>query len=46
MLIGLTDLAKVIENCDKSKITKHLNFPICFCQRETIYKFDKFDIDF
>ena len=23
------------ENRDKSKITKHLIFPICFCQRET-----------
>ena len=48
MLIGLTDLVKkkVIENRDKSKITKHLIFHICFCQRETIYKFDEFEIDF
>ena len=48
MLIGLTDLAlkKVVENRDKSKITKHLIFPICLCQRETINKFDKFEIDF
>ena len=50
MLIGLPDLAKkFIENRDKSKITKHLIFPI-FRQRETIYiffyKFDKFEIDF
>ena len=29
----------VIENCDKSKITKYLIFPICFCQRETFYIF-------
>ena len=28
-----------IENRDKSKITKHLIFPICFRQRETIYIF-------
>ena len=30
---------KIIENRDKSKITKHLIFPICFCQRETIFIF-------
>ena len=28
---------KIIENRDKSKITKHLIFPICFCQRELIF---------
>ena len=34
MPIGLLDLAKEknIKNRDKSKITKHLIFPICFCQ--------------
>ena len=40
---------KIIENCDKLKITKHLIFSICFSQRETnfiFYKFDKFEIDF
>ena len=41
---------KIIENRDESKITKHLIFPICFCQKETIFifffKFDKFEIDF
>ena len=40
---------KINENRDKSKITKDLILPICFCQRETIfifYKFDKFEIDF
>ena len=43
MPICLPDLAnKSIENCDKSNITKHLIFPICFCQRETIYNFYKF----
>ena len=35
---------KVIENRDKSKITKYLIFPICFYHRETFnnffYKFD------
>ena len=49
MLICLTDLSKenyYIENRDKSKITKHLIFPICFCQREKLYKFDKLEIDF
>ena len=30
---------KIIENRDKSKITKHLIFPICFCQREKIFNF-------
>ena len=30
---------KIIENRDKSKITKHLIFPICFCQMETILIF-------
>ena len=30
---------KIIENRDKSKITKHLIFPIFFCQRETIFNF-------
>ena len=40
MLRGLPDLAKEnIENRDKSKITKHLISPICFCQRETIFFF-------
>ena len=24
---------KIIENRDKSKITEHLIFPICFCQK-------------
>ena len=28
---------KIIENRDKSKITKHLIFPICFYQREIIF---------
>ena len=42
MLRGLPDLAK--ENRDKSKITKHLIviiylIYICFCQRETMFKF-------
>ena len=50
MLLGLPDLAKEnFENRDKSKITKHLIFPICYCQRETIYifyKFDKLEDDF
>ena len=51
MLIGLPDWQKkkVIENRDKSKITKYLIFPFCFYQRETLYifyKFDKFEIDF
>ena len=51
MLLGLPDLAEEnFENCDKLKITKHLIFPIRYCQRETIYfffyKFDKFEIDF
>ena len=48
MLIGLPDLAKEEIN-GKSKITKYLIFPYCFCQRETFYiffKFDKFKIDF
>ena len=40
MLLGLPDLAKEnFENRDKSKITKHLIFPIRYCQRETIYIF-------
>ena len=30
---------KSIENRDKSKITKHLIFPISFSQRETIFIF-------
>ena len=33
-----------------NKMTKHLIFPICFCQRETVFnfflKFDQFEIDF
>ena len=40
VLIGLPDLAKgrkFIGNCDKSKITKYLIFPIC--QRGTFYNF-------
>ena len=48
MRIGLRK--KVINNRDKSKMTKYLIFPICFCGRETFYnffyKFDKFEIDF
>ena len=28
-----------MENRDKSKINKHLIFPICLCQRETIFQF-------
>ena len=28
---------KIIENRDKSNITKHLKLPICFCQREIIF---------
>ena len=28
-----------MENRDKSKITKYLIFPFCFCQRETFYIF-------
>ena len=40
MLSGLPDLAKEnFENRDKSKITKHLIFPIRYCQSETIYIF-------
>ena len=41
MLIGLPDLAKkkAIENRDKSKITKYLTSPICFCPKETSYNF-------
>ena len=44
-LVCLPDLAnEIIENRDKSNITKHLIFPICFSQRETIYNFFyKFD---
>ena len=30
---------KIIENCDKSMITKHLIFPICFFQREIIFQY-------
>ena len=41
---------KIIENRDKSKITKHLISPICNCQRETIFtffsKFAQFEVDF
>ena len=40
---------KIIENRDKSKITKHLIFLICLCQREIIFNIDKFaqfEIDF
>ena len=29
----------MFENHDKSKITKYLIFPICFCQRATFYIF-------
>ena len=44
MLIGLPySENKFIENHDKSKITKHIIFPICICQRETIYIFYKID---
>ena len=28
-----------MENRDKSKVTKHFIFPICYCQSETIYNF-------
>ena len=35
---------KVVENHDTSQNTKHLSVPICLCQRETILKFDKFEI--
>ena len=39
-LRGLPDFTKEnYRNRDKSKITKHLIFPICFCQRETIFIF-------
>ena len=41
-MIDLPDFGKrkkVIENRDKSKVTKYLIFPICFCQRETFYSF-------
>ena len=40
VLIGLPDLTKerkLSKNCDKSKITEYLIFPICFCQRETFH---------
>ena len=30
---------KIIENCDKSMITKHFIRPFCFCQREAIFNF-------
>ena len=30
---------KFVEIRDKSKITKYLIFPICFCKRETFYNF-------
>ena len=43
MLIGLTDLGKNIENRDKSKITNPFLF---FVKMETIYKFNKLEIDF
>ena len=42
MLIGLPDLAKgrkLSKNRDKSKVVKYSIFPICFCQRETLYIF-------
>ena len=40
MLLGHPDLAKEnFANRDKSKITKHLIFPIRYSQRETIYIF-------
>ena len=32
-------LKKIIANPDKSKIIKHLVFPICFCQREKKFFF-------
>ena len=28
---------KIIKNHDQSKITKHLIFPICFCQGDLIF---------
>ena len=40
---------KIVKNCDKSKITKHLIIPIVFVkgrQFSSFYKFDKFEIDF
>ena len=44
MLIGLPYLEnKFIENNDKSKITKHIIFPICIRQSETINIFYKID---
>ena len=52
VLICLPNLAKkdVIENCDLSKFTKYLIFPICFFVKgrhfTIFYKFDKFEIDF
>ena len=40
VLRGLLDLAKeIIENRDKSNVTKHLIFLIFFCQRETVFIF-------
>ena len=37
MRIGLRN--KVIDNRDKSKMTKYMIFPVCFCRRETFYNF-------
>ena len=39
VLRGLPEFGKkkIIENRDKSKINKHLIFPICFCQRKIIF---------
>ena len=33
----MVGLKKIIENRDNLKITKHLIFPICFCQREIVF---------
>ena len=49
MLIGLTYLVKKLtENRDKSKIIKHLIFPICFFVkgRQFSNKFDELDLNF
>ena len=46
MVIGLTDLEKKLSKIMINRRLQHLIFPICFCQRETIHKFDKLEIDF
>ena len=45
LIILLIWQKKLIENREKSKITKHLIFPICLYQRETIYNLNKLEID-